>query len=61
MGKFLLGLIVAVVIGVGVYYFMLMDAADAPQEEGTPVRGADLNLQANPIPAGAVMEDGTLD
>ena len=60
MGKFLLGLIVALLIGVGVYYFMLMDASEQELEEEVQ-QGASLNVQANPIPQGAVMEDGTLD
>ena len=61
MGRFLLGLVVALAIGAGVYYFLLMDASAPAETEPETVRGADVNLQANPIPKGAIMEDGTLE
>jgi hypothetical protein len=64
MGKFLLGLVVALAIAAGVYYFMLMDVQEAQNTDvpNESPRGADLNLQAAPrVPEGAVMEDGTLD
>lgn len=56
---FLVGLIVAVVAAVGVYYFMFMQDPEVQQAEQ---RGASTNVQVNPnaIPAGAIMEDGTL-
>ncbi len=59
MGKFLLGIIVVLLAGVAIYYFMLMDVQEAQNAE--PQSGASLNLDANPIPQGAMMEDGTLD
>lgn len=61
MGTFLLGLIVALIIGVGVYYFMMMDVQEA-QNTNQPESSGSLDLQVAPrIPEGAVMEDGTLD
>lgn len=59
MGNFLMGLVVALAIAAGVYYFMFMNVQEEVVEDDQ--RGASLNLQANPIPEGAIMEDGTLD
>jgi hypothetical protein len=55
---FLVGLIVAVTAAVGLYYYMFMQDPEVRQEE----RGGSANVQVNPnvIPKGAIMEDGTL-
>ncbi len=63
MGKFALGLVVALAIGMGLYYFLLSDAPrdDAVNEELD--RGAEIEMQineVNTIPPNAVMEDGTI-
>ena len=58
MGNFLLGLVVALAIAAGVYYYLFIYVQkQVPQDE----RGASLNVELNRIPAGAVMEDGTID
>ena len=61
MRGFLLGLVVALAIGAGVYYFLMMDTTDLSTTEPETVRGADVNLQADPMPENVIMEDGTLD
>ena len=58
MGNFLLGLVVALAIAAGVYYYLFIYVQEqTPQDE----RGASLDVKVNRIPAGAVMEDGTID
>lgn len=63
MLRFLIGLAAALALGAGLYYFLL---SDAPREDAVRQeldRGAEVQLQvneANRIPPGAVMEDGTL-
>lgn len=57
MVGFLVGLIVAMVAALGVYYVWFMQDAEVQQAE----RGASTQVEVNPrIPAGAIMEDGTL-
>jgi|GEM_PF-1866535 len=60
MLKFLIGLVVVLAAVVGGYYYVFM--ADAEVQEAQEQRGAAANVQVNTnrIPAGAVMEDGTL-
>lgn len=64
MRNFLIGLVVALAIAAGLYYFMLYDASRESAVNEELERGAALDLQiteANRIPGDAVMEDGTLD
>ncbi|MFZ2886662.1 MAG: hypothetical protein WA021_02465 [Minisyncoccia bacterium] len=60
MGKFLFGVVMALLIAAGLYFYMVIGTAqeEAPQEQ----QGASLDLQIDEkrIPPGAVMEDGTL-
>jgi flagellar basal body-associated protein FliL len=60
MLKFLIGLVVVLAVVVGGYYYVFM--ADAEVEEAQEQRGVstELEVSAKKIPAGAVMEDGTL-
>ena len=63
MGKFLLGLVVALAIGTGLYYFLLSDAAREEAVNEELDRGAEIEMQieeTNRIPPNAVMEDGTI-
>ena len=55
---FLVGLVVALLAALGVYYYMFMPAQDVTAEP----RGASTQVQinTNKIPAGAMMEDGTI-
>jgi len=63
MGKFFLGLAVAIAIGMGLYYFLLSDAPREDAVNGEIERGAEIELQineSNKMPPNAVMEDGTI-
>lgn len=63
MKGFLIGLVVALAIGTGLYYFLLSDAAREEAVDEEIDRGVETQLQineANRIPPDAVMEDGTI-
>lgn len=54
---FLVGLIVAMIAALSVYYWWFMQQPEVEQTE----RSTSTQVEINPrIPAGAVMEDGTL-
>jgi uncharacterized membrane protein YdfJ with MMPL/SSD domain len=57
--KMLIAVAIALLIAVGVYYYIFM-VMQAEEENIEEERGAAVNLQVNNIPAGAMMEDGTL-
>ena len=58
MTGFLVGLVVAMVAAVGTYYvFFMRDGEVQEQQQTTSGR---VQINANGIPEGAVMEDGTL-
>lgn len=56
MKGFLVGLIVAILAAFGVYYVWFMEAAKQ-EEEKSPSTGVKVESR---LPAGAIMEDGTL-
>ena len=58
MTGFLVGLVVALVAAVGIYWYTFMQQPEVKQED----RGASTQVQinTNKIPADAVMEDGTI-
>ena len=57
MKGFLVGLIVAMVAALGLYYVWFMREAEVQNERGASTQ---VQLNAKKIPAGAIMEDGTL-
>jgi len=57
MKGFLVGLIVAMVAALGLYYVWFMREAEVQKERGT---STELEVNTKKIPAGAIMEDGTL-
>ncbi|HWO07106.1 MAG TPA: hypothetical protein VNM40_00825 [Candidatus Paceibacterota bacterium] len=63
MKNFLIGLVVALAIAAGLYYFLLQDAARQSAVDDEIERGAAIDLQineANRIPPGVMMEDGAI-
>ena len=52
-----MGLIVAMVAALGLYYVWFMREAEVQNERGASTQ---VQLNAKKIPAGAIMEDGTL-
>lgn len=52
-----MGLIVAMVAALGLYYVWFMREAEVQNEQGA---SSQVELNTNRIPAGAIMEDGTL-
>lgn len=56
MKGFLVGLIVAILAAFGVYYVWFMQATKGEEEKGTSTQ---VRVESR-IPAGSIMEDGTL-
>jgi hypothetical protein len=60
MGNFLMGIVVALVVAFGVYYVWVLRAADETENQPSPSASVNVDTAVKKIPAGAIMEDGTL-
>ena len=60
MIKFIIGLAIVVSVVVGGYYYWFMREPEVQQQQRQPAAAAQVQIKTNSIPAGAVMEDGTI-